>query len=327
MPKVSVVIPMYNSSKYICEAIDSVLAQTYKDFEIIVIDDGSTDNSREAVSKYGEKIRYFYKNNGGSPSARNLGLKNALGDYVAMLDSDDLWFSNKLELQVEIMERNKEVALIATDSESFDEKGLVRSSLARAQRIPDKKSFKHKILQKDFNDGAEIKGNLYRELLSNNFITVSSVMFNKKHLKTVGYFNEELLLAENYDMYLRIAKSYEILYFNKVTTRYRLRDDSQSGTSFERSFRYKKYVGKMWEQQLRIASDEDRGLIKAKIVRSFTIAAWGQLMIDNQKEARRLCFCVLKYNRFKIKIYIYILLSLMPHLFFNLSKKAKLCLR
>lgn len=102
-PLVSVIIPTYNRSALLCEAIDSVLAQSYRNTEIIVIDDGSIDDTTAAVQKYGDRIRYTRRPNAGVNVARNLGLKQARGEFVALLDSDDLWAPYKLELQVALL--------------------------------------------------------------------------------------------------------------------------------------------------------------------------------------------------------------------------------
>ena len=106
MPKISVIIPTYNRSSLLKQAIDSVLQQTFNDFEVIVVDDGSTDDTRDVIKQIGdERIRYFYKDNGGASSARNLGLIKAQGEYISFLDSDDLWPENYLEIMVSNLEK------------------------------------------------------------------------------------------------------------------------------------------------------------------------------------------------------------------------------
>ncbi|MCK5083642.1 MAG: glycosyltransferase family 2 protein, partial [Candidatus Omnitrophica bacterium] len=112
---VSVIMPVYNTKTYLGTALDSVLKQSWVDFEIIIVDDGSKDGSRALIQqyaeKYPEKIRYFFQENGGAAHARNTGLKNAKGGYVAFLDSDDLWMSNKLQIQINYFQKNPEVDL------------------------------------------------------------------------------------------------------------------------------------------------------------------------------------------------------------------------
>ena len=104
-PLVSVVIPFYNRVDWLGEAIESVLNQTYDNFEIIVVNDGSTEKMDDFLYKYGDKIIYRYKENGGAATARNLALEIATGDYIAFLDSDDIWLSNKTEKQISFMEK------------------------------------------------------------------------------------------------------------------------------------------------------------------------------------------------------------------------------
>ena len=100
-PLVSIVIPVYNGANYVAEAIESALKQSYKNIEIIVVNDGSTDNTEKIVKKYGDKIRYFYKENGGVASALNLGIKNMKGEYFSWLSHDDIYYPNKIERQIE----------------------------------------------------------------------------------------------------------------------------------------------------------------------------------------------------------------------------------
>jgi glycosyltransferase involved in cell wall biosynthesis len=117
---VSVIIPSYNSGHFVTEAIDSILSQTFKEFEILVIDDGSTDNTKEVLEAYGDKIRYLPKKNGGVSSARNFGIENAKGKYIAFLDADDVWMPEKLEKQVDLMEANREIGLCYAATQKVD---------------------------------------------------------------------------------------------------------------------------------------------------------------------------------------------------------------
>jgi len=129
MPKVSVIIPAYNCERYIREAIDSVLSQTYKDFELIVVNDGSQDRTAEVVKQYGSKVRYLYQSNSGQARAKNVGCGYAQGEYLAFLDSDDRWYPNKLDAQVKAMEKNPNVGLVYSDVDLIDEEGrLIQKS-------------------------------------------------------------------------------------------------------------------------------------------------------------------------------------------------------
>lgn len=312
MPKVSVIIPSYNRANYISEAIDSVLNQTYQDFEIIVIDDGSTDNTKEVLSKYDNKIRYLYQKNSGASAARNLGINKAIGEYISFLDADDIWLPFKLKSQIDIMAKNQDVALIFTDIESFNHCGIVRYSLMRSQFPQETDSFKNKVLKINFNDGTIIKGALYEELIYGNFIFTPTVLINKNCLQREEYFDENLYISEDYDFWLRITQKYQVLYCNKVTARCRLTDNSLSGDFGIRPFTYSKYDGKMLEKHLKLCSKDFKLLIKKRIINSYNVAAWGYLNVNNKYEVRKLSLRSLIYNKTQVKLYIYILISFLP---------------
>jgi len=108
-PLVSVIIPTYNHGRFVSAAVESALHQDYRPLEIIVIDDGSTDATRAVLAPFGDSIMYVYQNNAGLPSARNAGINIAKGDFVAFLDADDIWCSNKLSVQMEPMLSDKNV--------------------------------------------------------------------------------------------------------------------------------------------------------------------------------------------------------------------------
>lgn len=121
-PLVSIVIPVYNGSNYMCEAIDSALAQTYDNIEIIVVNDGSKDNTEEIAKSYGDKIRYFSKGNGGTPTALNMGIENMRGEYFAWLSHDDLYKPNKIQREVEELSKLPDKnTIMLSNYEAIDE--------------------------------------------------------------------------------------------------------------------------------------------------------------------------------------------------------------
>src|SRR3989338_243061 len=125
MNLVSIIIAAYNKAEFTCRAIDSVLNQTYPHIEIIVVDDGSTDDTRQRVSAYGDKVRYFYKENGGACSARNYGIRLAQGEYIALMDCDDMYEASKIELSVDYLRTHPEVGFVHTAAYFVDEEGWV----------------------------------------------------------------------------------------------------------------------------------------------------------------------------------------------------------
>jgi len=324
MPKVSVIIPTFNRANYICQAIDSVLAQTYQDFEIIIIDDGSADNTKKVLSKYESTIKYYYQGNKGVSVARNRGIQEARGEWIAFLDSDDIWLPEKLHWQHEILEMHPSINFIFTDLEQFNESGVVRTSMMRSQSQQPKGSFKRKILDEEFNNGGILIGNLYEEmLLLGNIPSTPTVIVKKICLEEVGFFSEDLSIAEDSELWLRISSKYSMLYFNKITVRARVSDEGLSGTLDRRSYRYREWDGHMLEIHLKGCLKSQKSLIKKRIAQSYRIVAWGYFDNNKLKEAQRLFLRSLNYNIFQIKVYLYLAVLLLPGKIINIIKRIK----
>ena len=187
-PLVSVIIPTYNRGWILKEAIDSVLAQDFTDFELIVVDDGSTDNTQDILSSYKEDIVVLRQDNKGVSSARNRGIISASGQFIAFLDSDDLWLSQKLSRQVDFFNANPD-ALICQTEEKWIRNGI---------RVNPKK--RHKKLTGDIFDPS-----LYLCLVS-----PSAVMIKHSLFENTGMFDESLPACEDYDMWLRISCRYPV---------------------------------------------------------------------------------------------------------------------
>jgi len=207
LPLVSVIIPTYNAEQYIAVAVESVLGQSYRQFELIVIDDGCTDRTAEKLAAYKE-ARVIRQGNAGPSAARNHGIRIAKGKYCAFLDSDDIMMPERLKLQVHKMEEHSEAGLVYTDLMTFDENGIVHKS---------KKEF--------------IKphsGKVLGKLLRENFITASTVMVRRDCFKKAGYFDESMNHSEDYKMWLNIAKYYSIEYVDLPLVKYRYHEGSLS---------------------------------------------------------------------------------------------------
>ena len=137
MVKVSIIIPAYNGEDYLGEAVDSVLAQTYTDYEIIVVDDGSTDSTSQVVQQYGNKISYFYQANQGVAASRNLGLNKAKGKYIAFLDQDDLFLPHKLASQVALLDAKPNLGMVNSGWQISDCHGNAKAAVEPWQQIPE----------------------------------------------------------------------------------------------------------------------------------------------------------------------------------------------
>ncbi|MFC1562795.1 glycosyltransferase [candidate division KSB1 bacterium] len=193
MCKVSVIIPTYNRFSFLNESIESVLSQTFTNFELIIVDDGSTDETLKAQEIYGNSIKYIFQENKGVSCARNRGIAVSKGEYICFLDSDDLWKNGKLEIQIDFMDKNKYYYVCYTD-EVWIRKGV---------RVNPRK--KHK----------KYGGMIYDKCLPLCIISPSSVMLRREIFNKVGLFDENLPACEDYDMWLRITKDYPVFFIEK----------------------------------------------------------------------------------------------------------------
>jgi teichuronic acid biosynthesis glycosyltransferase TuaG len=206
-PKVSIIIPFYNCA-YVNQAINSALNQTYSNVEVIVVDDGSTMHT-EKLKPYLEKIKYIRKENGGTATAVNRGIEESEGEYIAWLSSDDVFFENKLSLQISYMLKNEAIASFT----NYD------------------------VIDKNGNDLLKCVGQRFKneneiipELTKRNPINGSTVVIKKNILENVGKFNPNFKYTHDYEMWLRLTlKGYKIYYLDEVLLKYRTHP--KSGTN------------------------------------------------------------------------------------------------
>ena len=195
-PKVSVIVATYNRRDYVQEAINSVLEQTYPNFEIIVVDDGSSDDTDKILSKYGTRIHYKYQKNQGESVARNQGVASATGEYIAFLDDDDLWLPEKLARQVEILDENPDIGLVATQGFLIDQ---------HSNLIPDRYAF-----PKHSTGLVELP-----EIILNSPIGPSSSIVRRSVLAKIGAFDPLLKYGEDWDFVIRTGVHFSIFYLNE----------------------------------------------------------------------------------------------------------------
>ncbi len=316
--KVSVVIPTYNCAQYITEAVESVLNQTYKDFEIIVVDDGSRDNTKEVIKRYLNKIKYIYQQNSGPSAARNRGIKEAKGEYIAFLDADDIWLPQKLELQIKFME--KEVGLIFSDMILFNEKGIIKNSFLK------EKLFFNKLSIKPLSSTEKvIYDNVFNALLQENFIPTNTVIVKKECFNKVGFFDETLFSVEDRDMWLRIGLFYDIGFINFPLVLKRFHETNISANQ-ELALKSRLKVMKKFLNYSNLPI-KSKKIIKQTINKIYFDLGYLYFTYEKFPLSRIYFRKFLKENPFIFKPWIYILLSVLstPHIrkLKNLKEKIK----
>ena len=203
-PKVSVIIPCYNQAFIIEETLESVYLQTFSDWECIIIDDGSIDNSKDVCDIWCAKdarFKYFYKNNGGLSSARNHGIEKSIGTYLQFLDSDDLIGKDKLKLDIEVFEKDKSIGLVYSEPLFFYENE--DNVKVYFNKFPEGYLKKESYLK---NEGID-------KILENNFTVVSSPLILKQLINEVGKFNTALRSNEDWEFWARLFFNGTNVYF------------------------------------------------------------------------------------------------------------------
>ncbi|OQX85235.1 MAG: hypothetical protein B6D55_07685 [Candidatus Omnitrophica bacterium 4484_70.2] len=267
MPKVSVIIPTYNREKYLPEAINSVLNQTYKDFEIIIVDDGSRDNTKEVVESFMKKyphipIRYFYQENKGPAAARNRGIKEAKGEYIAFLDSDDIWLPEMLKESLDFLKKHNFDWVTCA---SYEKDGFSKSIRRLPQYLWDKKTHQLHLLKEGIFFFSEIPN-------AGCFLSKKSCFIK------IGMFDESFRIGEDTDIYLRLEEAgFRGGYLDKPLLIYRVNESSIT--------RSKNYSG-LWQHVI-LAKKHAKilGMKNSIIRRSYSEFLWrcAEIFINSQK--------------------------------------------
>jgi len=213
MPRVSVIIPSYNCARYLGRAIDSANEQTYKDFEIVLVDDGSTDDTKEVAMKYGQKVTYLYQQNQGLSAARNQGISKASGELLAYLDADDMWYPEKLERQVAFLDAHPECGIVHSEMSIIDEQDEilhVRFYEETQRSVP--------------------QGYCLQQLLLRCHIQPVTVVERRDSFDLVGGFDKRILVAQDYLHWIMIAAEGQAVgYLAEPLGKYRWRTGSLIG--------------------------------------------------------------------------------------------------
>jgi glycosyltransferase involved in cell wall biosynthesis/peptidoglycan/xylan/chitin deacetylase (PgdA/CDA1 family) len=200
-PLVSVVIATYNSGIYLQEAIDSILGQSFRDLELLVVDDGSTDDTRALVDAVSDdRLQYVWQPNAGQTAAKNNGVRRARGEFIGFCDGDDYWYPNKLELQLALFAQSAQTGVVYSPADTIDEFGNKRDEI-----LP-----------------AEYRGDVTAELFMRNFVSFGTALVRRRCIEQLGAFDDSLAMGIDWDLWLRISARYHFDYVPVSTYAYRI---------------------------------------------------------------------------------------------------------
>lgn len=271
---ISVIIPTYNHANYLKKAINSVLLQTYTNFEIIVMDDGSTDNTKEVISEFGT-IKYIYQDNAGLSAARNNSIPHSKGEFLIFLDADDWLYPEALSIQMDYFIKYPELSFVSgAHSKIF---------------VDENKFFK--------NSDFEIIDNHFLRLLQFNYIAHPAAAMFRRHIFDKYIFDPHLKSCQDYDLYLYIAKNYNTVHHSQFVSAYRLHSNNMSSNY---AHMLREILDIMLKHKAFISSEEERKAYKAgrKLVIDFYIKGlyWNKLRKFHTKATEEEKMVLRKYK-------------------------------
>ena len=265
MVKVSAIIPTFNRLPMLKEAVDSILAQDFEDLELIVVDDGSTDGTSEEIKKYGGRVKLLQQpQNRGVSAARNRGILQARGKYLAFLDSDDLWVKDKLKAQVNFLENNPQYPLCYTDE----------IWIRRGKRV------NPRIIHSKYS------GWIFEKCLPLCIISPSSAVIRRTLFSKVGLFDEALPVCEDYDLWLRITARFPVFFLNRKLIIKRGGHPDQLSQRSWGNDRYRVIALEKLLSEPFIGPDEKR-MILDEMKKKCRVLSQGFLKRGNEREGRR----------------------------------------
>lgn len=304
VPLVSVVMPAYNSARYIAEAIDSALQQDYPAQEIIIVDDGSTDDTVNIVARYGGKVQLLTQKNQGSAAARNLGIRHARGKYIAFLDADDAWWRHKIRHQVE--------ALAA---------GRYKMGYSRFIRWHADDSGQHAHPDTEFDNlnnpnlstAAIVTGCPYAELLLDCIVWTSTVIVEKAELEKTGLFDESLRKGQDLDLWLRLSRRVEMLGLEKPTALYRIHPDSITSSVKEINYEYLilSRAVERWSEAGPDGRTPPAGQVATRLARSSFGHGHAHLLHGNPRIAAESFRITMRHSGIRAKVLVFWVLAML----------------
>lgn len=284
-------MPVHNGARYLAEALESVFAQTFRDFEVLVVDDGSTDETPAILKGYGDRLTVVAKEQGGACAARNLGVERAAAPYVAFLDHDDRWYPRKLEQQVAVLDARPEVVLVLSESDRMDEAGrLIQTRATAAERPRLKESPLGRLMETD-------------QLLS------SAIMVRREAFVRAGMFDPDLHGFEDFDLCARLRRLGEFAFIEEPGMCYRVHQSSFSRSGGERLQRSReRFLLRM--RDLFAGDPYKQALIRTMLAECYSDWGLSQARAGRAAEGRRKLREAIRLNPYKLRTYLRLCRSL-----------------
>ncbi len=296
---ISVVIPCYNAERFIARAIQSVLAQHLRPKEIIVVDDGSTDDVKTIISSYGDQVQYIYQENAGSGKARNVGINIASSEYIAFLDSDDYWDAEHLETMLQTLKDTPAACLVYCGKKWVDENGILLTNAFKQNNFPG--------------------GWIFRQMFESNYISSSSVVLARKEaLVKAGMFGESQKLrnAQDYHLWLRMSAMYTLASSSQETVNYRRHDSNRTQDEVSRQ-RGLLHALETAVSLLNEGGVDERNVpeqinVQKRMRQYFQTAVTSLYFSENYPVAREFCLLALKKGYWTMHLGFRFFLTVMP---------------
>ena len=320
-------MPTYNRAAYIAEALKSVLNQTYSNIELIIVDDGSIDNTEGVISPYlkDNRLRYIKQKNAGASAARNHGLSLRTGKYVAFIDSDDIWEKDKITTQISVLNALPEVGIVCSDFCAINKSGRFEKSHIRSYfGVFNTYKLSYEDIFSNVSDGniygiekgeRVYWGNIYHTMIFGNMILTSTTLFRREVFDRGYMFDLRYKTLEDYDLFMKLTKEFAVAFVDKPLIQYRYSDTQLSGDLL---------FGELCDNLIdifnrNIASIEDREFLennKMRIRRHFgkiqTQKAYFHFSQENMRLAAYHYWLSIYSNPFNYTAYIYFLFSILP---------------
>lgn len=307
VPSVSVIVPVHNCVDYLELALRSVLDQGSLPIEVIVIDSSTGESCERVPALQDSRVRRYSQEPRGVSAARNLGIQKARGEYIAFQDADDEWLPGKLELQVQALKKFPEAALVFTDTMMFSDTTVMQPSMNR-----------HMLKDWCQSHGSDLPGcyygPLYPQLLVRDCMNTSAVVVRRSVLDLQGGFDENFKVGEDYDLWLRIARQYPMIFIDRVLSKYRVHAEGLSGGDDVRTLRWLEahMAVRKKHQRMQWVPSQHTKLLADIIGERAWEAGWNYFGRNQLRDARRHFYTALWSKPLAPGIWLYWCCSFLP---------------